>query len=278
MMKTIALQEKFRELKSSLVHQYLNLRINNHTSPYQVLLRKQPYRVLFILGHMRAASSLLSHILTSNPEIIGYGETHTQYYSDRDLKKLILKVYRNYYQLKNMTMSHKYVLDKVLHNNKFIDDSFLENQQAYSIFLVRKPQRTIASILDLKSDWDEDKALKYYIDRLAKLEEHAQFINDKNHSLFIQQEQILEDTEKVLQTLQSFLDTKIGFSEKYELQRTTGMRYIGDQTENIKSGRIIRQKRKLDIEVADNTVEKAMESYQQCCQTLANYCTLISNE
>lgn len=275
MMKTIALQEKFREIKSSVVHQYLNLRINNHTSPYQVLFRKQPYRVLFILGHMRAASSLLSHILTSNPEIIGYGETHTQYYSDRDLKKLILKVYRNYYQLKNMTMSHKYILDKVLHNNKFIDDIFLKNQQVYSIFLVRKPRRTIASILDLKSDWDENKALNYYIERLAKLEEHAQFINDKNRSLFIQQEQILEDTDKVLQALQSFLDTKIGFSEKYEVQRTTGMRYIGDQTENIKSGRIIRQKRNLNIEVAETTVEKAMESYQQCCQTLSNYCTLI---
>lgn len=275
MMKKIALQEKFRELKSSIVHRYLNLRINNHTSPYQVLFRKQPYRVLFILGHMRAASSLLSHILTSNPEIIGYGETHTQYYSDRDLKKLILKVYRNYYQLKNMTMGHTYILDKVLHNNKFVNDSFLKNQQAYSIFLIRKPQRTIASILDLKPDWDEDKALNYYIERLTKLEEHAQFINNKNHSLFIQQEQILEDTEKVLQALQNFLETKIGFSEKYEVQRTTGMRYIGDQTENIKSGRIIRQKRKLDIEVAEITVEKAMKSYQQCCQTLSNYCTLI---
>ena len=277
MTNTIALREKLRELKSNLVYRYLNSRINHHNSPYQVKFRKNPYRILFILGHMRAASSLLSHILTSNPEIIGYGETHTQYYSDQDLKKLMLKVYGNYYQLKNMTMSHKYVLDKVLHNNKFIDDSFLKHKQVYSIFLVRKPQRTIASILDLKSDWDENKALNYYIDRLAKLEEHAQFINNKNHSLFIQQEQILDNTDKVFQALQNFLDTQTGFSEKYELQKTTGMRYVGDQTDNIKSGRIVRQKRKLAIEIADSTVEKAMESYQKCCQTLSNYCTLIKS-
>ena len=278
MAKIIALREKLRELKSSMVHRYLKLRINHHNSPYQILFRKNPYRVLFILGHMRSASSLLSHILTSNPEIIGYGETHTQYYSDRDLKKLMSKVYGNYYQLKNMTMSHKYVLDKVLHNNKLIDDSFLKNEQVYTIFLVRKPQRTIASILDLKSDWDENKALNYYIDRLVKLEKQAQLINNKTHSLFIQQEQILDNTDLVFQALQNFLDTKTGFSENYELQKTTGMRYVGDRTENIKSGRIVRQKRKLDIKVADHVVEKAMESYQKSCQTLSKYCTFISNE
>ena len=275
MTKIIALREKVRELKSSMVHRYLKLRINHHTSPYQILFRKNPYRVLFILGHMRAASSLLSHILTSNPEIIGYGETHTQYYSDRDLKKLMSKVYGNYYQLKNMTMNHKYVLDKVLHNNKLIDDSFLKHEQVYAIFLVRKPQRTLASILDLKSDWDENKALRYYLGRLAKLEEQAQFINNKNHSLFIQQEQILDNTAQVFQALQNFLDTKVGFSEKYNLQKTTGMRHVGDRTENIKSGRIIRQKRKLDIEVSDSIVEKAMQSYQKCCQTLSDYCTSV---
>ena len=275
MTNIIALREKLRELKSNIVHRYLNSRINNHSSPYQIRFRKNPYRILFILGHMRAASSLLSHILTSNPEIIGYGETHTQYHSDRDLKKLMFKVYGNYYQLKNMTMSHKYVLDKVLHNNKLINDSFLQHEQVYSIFLVRKPQRTIASILDLKPDWNEKKALNYYMDRLAKLEEHAQFINNKNRSLFIQQEQILDDTDKVFQALQNFLDTETGFSERYELQKTTGMRYVGDRTENIKSGRIVREKRKLAIEIADYTVETAMKSYQKCCQTLSNYCTLI---
>ena len=275
MNETIDLREKLREIKSSLVYRYLDFRINNHTSPYQILFRKTPYRILFILGHMRAASSLLSHILTSNPEIIGYGETHTQYYSAQDLKKLMSKLYGNHYQLKNMTMSHKYMLDKILHNNKLIDDSFLKSEQVYALFLIRKPQRTIASILDLKSDWDEHKALNYYRERLAKLEEHARFINDKNRSLFIKQEQILDDTDKVFLALQTFLDTKTGFSEQYEVQKTTGMRYVGDQTENIKSGRIVRQKRKLAIEPTEATIEKAMESYQRCCQTLSQYCTLI---
>ena len=263
-------------MRSSIVHRYLKFRITNHTSPYQILFRKTPYRVLFILGHMRAASSLLSHLLTSNPEIIGYGETHTQYYSEQDLKKLMLKVYGNYYQLTNMTMGHKYLLDKVLHNNKILDDNLLRSEQVYSIFLIREPQRTLASILDLKPDWSEDKALNYYVERLSKLEEHAQFINDKTHSLFINQKQILDDTEQVFQALKNFLDTKTGFSEQYEIQKTTGMRYIGDQTENIKSGRIIRQKRKLDAEVAEATIAKAMESYNKCCQTLSNYCTVVN--
>jgi hypothetical protein len=273
--KISSLQENLRELKSSVVHQYFRFRINSNTNPYQVLFRHAPYRVLFLLGHMRAASSLLSHILCSNPEIIGYGETHTQYHSELDLKNLFFKVYGNYYQLKNMTMSHKYIFDKVLHNNKILTDNLLKSDQVYALFLVREPARTIASIIDLKEDWTEEKALQYYLERLAKLEADARLINSKKHSLFIKQEQLLTESNKVFAALQNFLETKTEFSEQYEVTKTTGMRYIGDQTENIKAGRIVRDQRKLDIQLSENTVEKARQEYEQCCQTLSDYCRLV---
>ena len=37
------------------------------------------YELLFVLGHMRSKSSLLVHLLNSNPEVLGYGETHIGY-------------------------------------------------------------------------------------------------------------------------------------------------------------------------------------------------------
>jgi hypothetical protein len=275
--KVSTLRQNLIEIKSSLVHKYFDFRINRNTNPYQILFRQTPYRFLFILGHMRAASSLLSHLLTSNPEIIGYGETHTQYHTESDLKNLMLKVYWNYYQLQNIPMQHKYILDKVLHNNKIFDSSLLKSKQVYSLFLIREPVRTISSLLDLKPDWSESKALKYYTERLAKLEESAKFIDNQQHCLLIKQEQLINNTQAVFSTLQTFLDTKTGFSEQYQVTQTTGMRYIGDQTENIKAGRIIRQKRKLDITLTADTIATSQASYQQCCQTLSDYCAVIKD-
>jgi hypothetical protein len=273
--QTHSLRENLRELKSSLVHNYFRFRINNNTDPYQILFRSSPYRVLFMLGHMRAGSSLLSHILCSNPEIIGYGETHTQYHSEQDLKNLFFKVYGNYYQVKNLTMNHQYIFDKVLHNNKIFAQNLLKSNQVYAIFLLREPARTIASILDLKPDWTEEKAAQYYIDRLTQLEKDAYLINNKKHSLFVKHEQILNNSEKVFTSVQNFLETKTGFSEKYKVNQTTGMRYIGDQTENIKAGCIVREKRQLNIELSQNTIEITQQKYDHCCQFLSEYCSLV---
>ena len=87
--------------------------------------------------------------------------------------------------------------------------------------------------------------------------------------------QLINNTEAVFSTLQTFLDPKTGFFEQYQVTRTTGMRYIGDQTENIKAGRIVRQKRKLDITLTADTIATSQASYQQCCQTLSDYCAVI---
>ncbi len=164
---------------------------------------------------MRSGSSLLSSILCSNPEILGYGETHTQYYSEFDLKKLMFKVYwkgqdyRNWRDLKKMRMDHKYILDKVLHNNKIIDENLLTSERLYSIFIIREPKRTIPSIPDLKPHWSEEEALNYYLNRLLSLERYSKLINNKERSLLIRHDQLINDTELVFKALKNFLGTKL---------------------------------------------------------------------
>jgi hypothetical protein len=256
-------------LTHRLTYKYFQLRIDTLKDPYKILFRPQPYKVLFILSHMRSGSSLLTHILNSNPEIIGFGETHLVYESEQDFKALMFKLY---WRLKELNMNHQYILDKVLHDQKFLDASFLQSDAVKTIFLLREPKRTLASILDIKPHQNEAHALGYYTSRLATLENYAKLINSKEKSLFITHAQVLNQSELVFTSLQNYLETKTGFSEEYQVLKTTGTRGIGDSSENIKAGKIIKQARKLDIKISDSVLAQAQKAYDQCYETLSNYC------
>jgi len=126
-----------RKIKDFIIKNYFNFRIDTVDSPYKVRLRKRDYKFIFLCSHMRSGSSLLTHILVSNPEIIGYGETHINYSSEANLNELVKKVYS---KVKNYKMDENYVLDKVLHNNKFEDYHFLTSDHIKTIFLLREPK------------------------------------------------------------------------------------------------------------------------------------------
>ena len=266
------MRQYFRDLKNNLADNYYQFRIHTHQNPYQIRFREKPFRILFILSHMRSGSSLLTHLLNANPEIIGYGETHIKYSSELDFKTLMFKVY---WTIKDYQMNHKYVLDKVLHNHKFLADDFLVSEQVSSIFLIREPQRTLASILEIKPHWSEEKALNYYQERLEILENYAKLINNKKQSFFITHEQLINQTDVVFNGLKKFLETQESFSEQYETLTTTGRKGIGDSSKNIKAGYIIRNRGQLDTKFSGELVEKATHSFRQCLTTLSTHCSTI---
>ncbi|MEQ9667086.1 sulfotransferase family protein [Coleofasciculus sp. G2-EDA-02] len=278
------LRHRIRLYKNDLVSGYFHFRINTLADPYTILGRAQPYKILFILSHMRSGSSLLTHLLNSNSEIIGYGETHIQYDSEQDLKNLFLKVYlhsREFNKLEDLNklqMNHTYVLDKVLHDNKFLTEDFLKSQQIYALFLLREPQRSLASIMDLKPHWDEETAYHYYIKRLSSLVSYAQLINSKKRSMFLTYEQLLNHTDSVFMALKQVLETRENFSEQYEVLRTTGMPNVGDHKGNIKAGRIIRNQRKLENIISSELIDKARLHFDKCSETLSEYCSTINNK
>ncbi|HLO85498.1 MAG TPA: sulfotransferase domain-containing protein [Nostocaceae cyanobacterium] len=268
------LHSSLSNIKNNLIDRYYQFRIYTIQDPYKIRLRSHPYRVIFILSHMRSGSSLFTHILNSNPEIIGYGETHLKYTSESDVKQLLFKVYKT---LRKMQMSHKYILDKILHNHKILEEKLLTSDSLHTIFLVREPQRTLASILNIKPHWSEEKALNYYIERLLTLEKYAKLINNKDRTLWLDYDQIVNNSNSVFRELQNFLGTKTGFSEEYEVLKTTGTKGIGDSSENIKVGRIIRNQRQLEEKISPESVEKALYYFNQCSATLAQYCSSIKS-
>ncbi|MEM6253203.1 MAG: sulfotransferase family protein [Cyanobacteria bacterium P01_D01_bin.156] len=211
-------RQRIRESKNDWVQHYFSYRIDSVKQPYRVAFRARPYRFLLLLSHMRSGSSLLTHVLSTNPEVIGYGETHTSYANAHDFKGLLKKVYwqaqdfRTLQDVQNLRMNHQYVMDKLLHNKKFLDHDFLTSQQIYGLFLLREPERSLASIADLKPHWNQRDTIDYYAARLAMLVNYARLIKDPQRMLVVTYEQLLDNTSEVLEALQQFLQTQAPFT------------------------------------------------------------------
>ena len=266
------LRNAVRDFKDEILYNYYWLRIGTIADPYQILFRSQPYRILFILGHMRSGSSLLTLLLNANPEIIGYGETHINYRSETDFQRLLFKLYR---KVRGLRMHHKYALDKVLHNSKILNRDVLLSDRLSSIFLIREPQKSLASIMGIKPKWSEEQALLCYTGRLSRLEDYATSINDRQRCFFATHDQLLNETESVFRKLQQFLDVEQPFSEEYNVLRTTGQRGIGDSSENIKAGKIIRGDRPSKIILSPESVKQGWRAFERCRATLSTYCQTI---
>jgi hypothetical protein len=267
-------KSKIRNLKDTLIKNYFDYRINSVSSPTHIRFRQSPYKFLFILGHMRSASSLLVHILNSHPDIIGYGETHITYQSPQNFKTLLSNVH---WRIRDYKMNQTYVLDKLLHTNKLMDENLLQSEDVYSIFLLREPIATIKSTLKLKQQWGEKKVVDYYTYRLKTLETYGDLINNKAHSLILTYDQILNETQLVFAALQTFLKTKDPFSEEYEILQTTGLKGIGDSSQNIQAGKIIRptEKKSSDFQLSGEFVDKVQFAYQHCLSHLSEKCMTI---
>ncbi|MFG6096377.1 sulfotransferase family protein [Leptothoe sp. ISB3NOV94-8A] len=274
-------RQRIREYKNDLVQNYFNYRIESANQPYGVAFRAKPYRFLLLLSHMRSGSSLLTHLLTTNPEVIGYGETHTNYADANDFKGLLKKVYwqaqdfRKLGDVQNLRMNHQYVMDKVLHNKKFLNHDWLQSEQVYAIFLLREPERSLASIADLKPHWNQQDTIEYYAERMAVLVDYARLINNPERMLVVTYEQLLDNTSKVLTTLQEFLHTQAPFTEEYKVLKTTGMKGVGDPKGKIKAGKIVRSQRQLTQSFPTELVERAKQIHHDCQAALIELCQSI---
>ena len=102
-------------------------------------------KYLFIISHMRSRSSVLSHILGSNPDVCGYAELHVPYRSRRALFTMRLMLSNDL----KCKLTNKYLLDKILHDRFFVADKIFTIAKPKVIFLLRDPESTFKSIIDM---------------------------------------------------------------------------------------------------------------------------------
>ncbi len=232
-----------------------------------ILLRN--YRPVLLLSHMRANTSLLGHILGSNPEVEGYYEMHIGYHSRKSLLRQRLLHFAEHRPKKGA----RYLFDKVLHDHAVDLELFRKGKV---MFALRSPERTIPSIISLYRKVDpqhefatEAGAVDYYVSRLACINQLAH--NSPVDFLYLDAEALRFATITTLDTLTAFLHLKQPLSERYRTMPLTGRKRTGDSSEAIGLGKVTQLQRSYDdIVVPEWLQARARRAYRETRDGLIN--------
>jgi hypothetical protein len=229
---------------------------------------------VFILGHMRSGSTLLTHLLCTSEEIVGYGETHTNYRRRSDLAKLLCSVRVN---TTLNPLKYRYVLEKIVSTQHPICRSVLTDQRIRYVFLIREPLGSLASIVNMRQHFHPDEthsqvvafATQHYTERLGQLRRFAEIIDDPQKCLMVTHQQVLNDTTVTFTALERFLDLRSPLREEYDVMATTGKPGVGDPFPNIRLGKIHRSLPKKHVDLSNSQRYTVQECYEECTQTLS---------
>ena len=235
---------------------------------------------IFYQSHMRAYTSLISHILASNPEIAGYLELHRSYRHPADLV-----VMRHQIQTISGAGVHRsrYHLDKLLHNGNGVSEEIASMNGSKSIFALRRPAETLPSIIEMVNLTGErmaydnpEGATEYYLNRVQRLVHEADKAGD---SFYFDAESVIDDTDRLLGRLTAFLGLESVLVGEYNTFAQTGEKGSGDPSENIKSGTIVRDRKTPTVDFPTELLAEADEAYQGARQELIQRCTItVTNQ
>ena len=248
---------------------------------YKIQTLYKPCRFLFLVGHMRSGSTLLTHILSSHPKVTGYAETFLRYRSSRQLDQLV----HNTSTVRRRILVRPYIMDKVLHNG-FLGESILQNENCRFVFLLREPARAIQSHIrntiqfntypDLGPEERQLFAHNYYTTRLPMIEQEALGINDPRRRAFLTHDQLMNRTPEVFRMLEEFLELDTPLSEHYSLTKRTGVFGMGDSSEFIKRGFIDRSITHEPIAIHSWILDQSNELYESLTARLSSLCRCLA--
>ena len=197
-------------------------------------------RLIVVLSTMRSGTSLLTRILSDNPQIHGYGESHVHYDSASailDLKYWIFRFTRQYPRREN------FLLDKILHKSHLPQiESLFQYAEVYPIFLVRDPASNVRSLQKLfrKGKSDSSELPWDYLEmRYAELFDYAEALDGLCPIASYSYEKLTRTPNVVLEDMGDFLSLKNALSTEYSTPSYLGRWGVGDGSTNIRSGRIL---------------------------------------
>jgi hypothetical protein len=224
---------------------------------------------LLVLGHMRSGSTLLLHLLLTNPEIGGLGERNAPYRTEADLSRLAIAT-----RLARRApfVPLRYVADQINHSRFTPNLDLLRHPRVKLLFLLRPPEPSLASLLDLARTyhqaWSAAQAVDYYSARLDDLASYGSRFSDRERAAFVGYEQLTQRPREVLGRLREFLRTRGEFSESYDLHEFTGKR--GDPSDNIRSGTIGLPRNLAPVELPAPELARATAAYERCRRSLTS--------
>ncbi|MCQ8847219.1 sulfotransferase family protein [Alteromonas stellipolaris] len=231
------------------------------------LLISRPQRI-YMLSHMRSRSSLLSHILGSNPEISGYSELSIKYRDRFSCLDQKIKLHQDGLVVDSSVK----LFDKILHNSfDFKSTSPLNSNGVDVLIMLRPPESTIKSIVTMGEKNGNTKyadvnwASKYYVSRVEKL---CTIANELERFFFVKSDDIVENSEVTLSKLSNFLRLQNPLTVEYGSFNLTGKKKSGDTSENIKAGKIVKTKANDNIIISNAKLSELEEFYNNSIENL----------
>lgn len=197
---------------------------------------------IFLIGHMRCGSTALSNILCSRGDISGYGEAHISYTPETTPGLLAL----NQAKKQRWTFKARFLHDKLLHNhldNNPPPDFF----SARAIFMVRRPEETVPSIVRLFQRIRSNeygsfvKACTYYEARLAQMRDLWLHFGPERKTCLNYEDLVAAPDEK-LKRLSSALKLSPPLQNQYAPDDVVKEPGVGDPLEATKHSKIIARK------------------------------------
>jgi hypothetical protein len=232
-------------------------------------LRRNKYRYVFVLGHMRSGSTLLTHILLNHPDFSGSIESHITYTGHDDLKKLIYAVCKNYVTL---NIGSCYLVDQINHDSNLSIDILSTDAVDKCIIILRSPMQALQSMLSILGVEEKD-AVQYYLSRLDTLSEYGAVLGGR--ALFVDYDDLVFQTEQTLRALSRFFGVGQPFTSDYKVYRETGR--TGDKSDNIWTGRVITTQRHEDIRISPEAMSLSYSAFVSCKDRLlsSGVCAVI---
>jgi hypothetical protein len=144
------------------------------------------------------------------------------------------------------------------------------------LFLLREPAQAIPSILRnqrrTRPDFTPEQAASYYIERLACLQLYTPY---PARRIFVESNQLIEQTAEVLQFIAKQLQLSSPLSESYQRFRHTGRDGWGDASAAIHAGVVQRQNTEADPPAGDlppSLLMQAETAYQKCVACISANC------
>lgn len=230
---------------------------------------------IFVLSHMRSGSSLLSHLLVSNPQVIGFGESSTVYRQERDLEMLKTKVFFMF-RLWTCKTSARFMLDKILHT-RLLDERFVELMPSLPvkvIILLREPRATLRSLTSPPFVGKiREYAVLHYVSRMEAIRANLESWQGDMQPACVTYDNLINNSEETLQFLTNYLGLTEPLCEHYDVLPTTGMGGFGDPADRIGLGRIIRTPREdTVVDIEPEAFSRCSIAYQQCLDVAKRVC------
>ncbi len=225
---------------------------------------------LFVVSHMRGFTSLLTHLLGAHPQIAGYFETHRNYFGIDDL----LRLRRILHDSDGLSGAETWIVDKLLDVDRVVADRVAAREDVFFLFMLRRPQPTLKSLIATgeRYGWrvNAESAGRYYFTRLEQIAAQAERAPG---GLYLDAEDIVDATEATLERLTRALALDSPLQPEYRIHSKTSEPGLGDQSEYLRQGKIIRQRDDYaGLELAPDLLDRALRAWENCRERLLAVC------